>query len=193
VRVTDLVAAFAVIDNANAEDPTTFSWDGSARPLAQLQGERGTHWLRVLAPDASDALVIAVRAHHLRRFALARSAYPEGRAGYLVWRRDQKKAHAAALRELLAPIGVAEAVIDRAGVIVQKIGLGTDPDVQHFEDAVCLVFLETQYDALLTKGGEELLINALNKTMAKMSPAAIALAVEATPPGAGRELLQRLA
>lgn len=191
--MTDPAAAFAAIDRANAEDPTTFDWGGERRPLAQLQGERATHWLSVLVPDASDPLRIAARAHHLRRFALPRSSYPEGRAGYLVWRRDQKKAHAAALAELLLPIGVPADVVDRAGVIVQKIGLGTDPEVQHFEDAVCLVFLETQYDDLLARGGEPLLVNALVKTMKKMSGGAIALAVDATPPGDGRDLLVRVA
>ena len=53
--------------------------------------------------EASDALRIAAHAHHLRDFARARASYPEGRAGYLVWRRDQKRAHAAALAELLIP------------------------------------------------------------------------------------------
>ncbi len=191
--MTDLVAAFAAIDRANADDPTTLPWDGERRPLAQLQGERATYWLSSLAPEASDALRIAARAHHLRRFALARASYPEGRAGYLVWRRDQKRAHAAALAELLMPIGVPPDVVERAGVIVQKIGLGTDPEVQSFEDAVCLVFLETQYDDLLARGGEPLLVNALQKTMKKMSPAAIAMAVDATPEGPGRDLLVRVA
>jgi hypothetical protein len=191
--VTNLAAAFAAIDAANAGDPTSFLWDGAQRPLAQLQGERATHWLARLAPDATHALQIAARGHHLRRFALARSSYPEGRAGYLVWRRDQKKAHAAALQELLIPVGFSPETVDRASTIVQKIGLGTDPEVQTFEDVVCLVFLETQYDELLARGGEPLLENALRKTMAKMSAAGTALALDATPSGAGRDLLIRVA
>lgn len=192
--MSDLIAAaFAAIDLANADDPTGFMRHGERRPLAQLQGERATHWLSVLVPDACDALRIAARAHHLRRFALPRSTYPEGRAGYLAWRRDQKRAHAAAIAELLLPIGVPSEVVERAGVIVQKIGLGADPEVQAFEDVVCLVFLETQYDELLGRSGEPLLVNALLKTMGKMSPGAIALAVDATPPGDGRDLLVRVA
>lgn len=190
---TLLTAAYAVIDAANADDPTRLLRDGVERPLAQLQGELATAWLERLDPRPGPALRIAARAHHLRRFALPRSDYPEGRAGYLRWRRDQKVAHAAALRELLTPIGVDADVIERAGVIVQKIGLGTDPEVQTFEDAVCLVFLQTQYDDLLARGGEDLLVNALLKTMKKMSPAGLALAVEATPEGAGRDLLVRVA
>lgn len=189
----DVAAAYAAIDAANAEDPTGIVHGGVERPLAQLQGELATAWLDRLDADASAALRIAARAHHLRRFALARSAYPEGRAGYLRWRRDQKVAHAAALRELLTPLGIDEATLERACVIVQKIGLGTDPEVQTFEDAVCLVFLQTQYDDLLARGGEELLVNALLKTMKKMSPAGLALAVEATPEGAGKDLLVRVA
>ncbi len=117
---TVVAAAYAAIDAANAEDPTRFVRDGVERPLAQLQGELATAWLERLDPDAGPALRIAARAHHLRRFALPRSSYPEGRSGYLVWRRDQKRAHAAALRELLTPIGIDPEVIERAGVIVQR-------------------------------------------------------------------------
>ncbi len=188
----NLADAFAVIDTANAEDPPSQPGQGATVPKARLQGERASVWLDRLAPDAPDALRIAARAHHLRRFALPRASYPDGRAGYLRWRRDQKAAHAAALVELLTPIGVPTDLIERAGQLVQKIGLGTDPETQTFEDVVCLVFCETELDELLTKVGEEKTAAAVVKTAGKMSPAGLALAPEATPPGPGLDLLHRL-
>lgn len=185
----NLEASFAAIDAANDADPSHLPWAGSTVPKARLQGERATVWLARLAPDANDALAVAARAHHLRRFALPRSDYPEGRPGYLRWRRDQKTAHAAALVELLTPLGVPAPVIERAGQLVQKIGLGTDPETQVFEDVVCLVFCETELDELLANIGEEKVRTAVIKTAGKMSSAGLALAAEATPAGPGRDLL----
>lgn len=82
-------------------------------------------------------------------------------------------------------------VFERAGQLVQKIGLGTDPETQVFEDVVCLVFCETELDELLAKVGEENTAAAV-KTAGKMSPAGLALAPDATPPGPGLDLLLRL-
>ncbi len=187
-----LARAYAAVDQANAEDPNVVGWDGGEVPKARLQGERATVWLDRLDPSADDALRLAARAHHLRRFAIPRASYPEGRAGYLRWRRDQKTAHAAALTELLAPLGIPADVLDRAGELLKKVGLGSDPETQTHEDVVCLVFCETELDELLDKIGEEKTAAAVVKTAAKMSPAGLALAAEATPPGPGLDLLQRL-
>ena len=101
----NLGPSFAAIDAANGADPGTVSWQGSPVPKARLQGERASVWLDRLSPDASDALRLAARAHHVRRFASPAPRIPEGRPGYLRWRRDQKTAHAAALVELLSRSG----------------------------------------------------------------------------------------
>jgi len=63
---------------------------------------------------------------------------------------------------------------------------------QVFEDVVCLVFCETELDELLARVGEEKTAAAVLKTAGKMSPAGLALAPEATPPGPGLELLLAL-
>ena len=80
----------AAIDEANAADPREH--DGV--PLSLAQGRKAEEWVVRLDPDASDALRLAARAHHLRRWELSRSDYPEGRAGYLRWRRAQRERHA---------------------------------------------------------------------------------------------------
>jgi hypothetical protein len=57
---------------------------------------------------------------------------------------------------------------------VRKRGLGKDPDVQTLEDALCLVFLETQFDDLAARMDPEKLDGIVDKTLKKMSPDAIA-------------------
>jgi hypothetical protein len=177
----NLTAAYAAIDAANAEDPNLVG----GRPRALVQGELATRWLEQVDPDAPLALRLAARAHHLRRWSIPRDAYPEGRAGYLRWRRDLKRVHAAAAHEVLAPLGVDETTRTRVAEILVKQGLGRDADVQAFEDVVCLVFLETQYDDLIARLDDDKIVDVLRKTIPKMSARAVALAasVRLTPQG----------
>jgi hypothetical protein len=145
-----------------------------------------------LAPDASGALRLAVRAHHLRRWVIPRASRPDGRAGYLRWRRDLKSVHAEAVAEVLTPVGIGPDVIGAVQRLVTKQGLGSDPEAQTFEDVVCLVFLETQYDALIDRlGDDEKMVAVLRKTLPKMSGAAVALAPEALPSERGAALVAR--
>ena len=169
----------AAIDAANAADPR--SHDGE--PLALAQGRRAEEWVVRLDPDASDALRLAARAHHLRRWALPRSDYPEGRAGYLRWRREQRERHARDLAAILDEARVDGPVSARAAQIVAKRGLGSDPEVQTFEDAVSLTFLETELRSVLDRLDDDTkAADILAKTMAKMSAAGReqAVAVAAT-------------
>lgn len=171
--------AAALIDEANGGDP-----------LALEHGRRAAEWVRMLDPAADDAQLLAARAHHLRRSAVPRSSYPEGRAGYLRWRRDAKERHATEAVVLLRSAGVAdEAVLDRvADLIRKKPGV---PGAGVHEDAACLVFLETQLDELAGRLGDDKAVDVLRKTARKMTPAGLAAAggLELSP--AGRSLLQR--
>jgi hypothetical protein len=173
-----LDAALAAIDAANAADPNTIELRGQVRPKEQAHAELMTAWVRRLDPGADDAQLIAARAHHLRRWSLPRSSYPEGRAGYLRWRTALRKQHAAELAQLLEPLGVDPSVVARAQQIIAKVGLGTDPEVQTHEDALCLVFLETQLAALVDDQGDEKMVDVIAKTAAKMSPTALALVAD---------------
>ena len=199
MRLSDaqLAAGLAAIDAANALDPNVVSFDGGPRhgrwPRAQLQGMRASHWLGLLAPDAADEVQLAARAHHLGRWTIDRATYPEGRGGYLRWKRDLKAVHRTAVAEVLAPLGVPADVIDRVGELVQRVGLGSDPETQLVEDVACLVFLETQYDELIAKIGTEKVADAVRKTLRKMSPEAIALAPGARMSPEAAALLVRLA
>lgn len=184
-----LDAALEAIDHANAADPNLIG----GRPRALVQGERATHWLDRLDPQASDALVLATRGHHVRRWTSARSSYPDGRAGYLRWRRDLKGVHAETLGELLPACGIGADVVERAQQLVAKRGDQRAPEAQAFEDVVCLVFLETQFEALIDRLDEQKTVDVLRKTLPKMSAAAIALAGSAELHPRGRELLGRAA
>jgi hypothetical protein len=174
--VDRLATALAAIDAANADDPHTIVVDGVKRPKEQAHAELMTEWVRRLDPDCTDEQVLAARAHHLRRWSIPRASYPEGRSGYLRWRTALKKQHAEEVGAILREAGYDDAAAERVGQIVRKQGLGTDPAVQTHEDALCLVFLQTQFDELADQLGDDKTIDVLRKTAAKMSPAGLAAA-----------------
>ena len=141
-------------------------------PLALAQGRLAEAWVARLDPEASDALRLAARAHHLRRWALPRADYPPGRAGYRRWRRAQRERHARDLAAILDGAGVDGSVSVRAAQIVAKQGLGSDPEVQTFEDAVSLTFLETELHSVIDRLGDDTkAADIVAKTLDKMSPA----------------------
>jgi len=143
--------------------------DGVERPKEQAHAELMTEWVQRLAPDASDAQLLAARAHHLRRWSIPRTDYPEGRSGYLRWRSTLNEQHAAEVAEILQDVGYDEATIEQVQRIIRKQGLTSDPAVQAHEDALCLVFLSTQLGPVTVQLGAEKGPDVLEKTVAKMS------------------------
>jgi hypothetical protein len=181
-----LAAALAAIDAANADDPNVIVVDGVERPKEQAHAELMTDWVRRLDPDCSEEQILAARAHHLRRWTVARSSYPDGRSGYLRWRTALKQQHADDVATILRDVGYDDEAIERVQRIVRKQGLGRDPAVQVHEDALCLVFLETQFDELIERLGDDKTIDVLRKTAKKMSPAGLEAAqgLRYSPPAA---------
>jgi hypothetical protein len=174
-----LRGALAAIDAANADDPHTILVRGLRRPKEQAHAELVTEWIEKLTPSASDALQLAARAHHLRRWAIPRTDYPDGREGYLRWRRALHDYHAEQAAAILAEQGCDAALIRRVSDLLHKRGLARgDPDAQVLEDALCLVFLETQYREIAERLPEEKLLDVTAKTLRKMSERAKALALE---------------
>ena len=167
-----LSTALAAIDAVNADDPHTIVIFGVVRPKEMAHAELMTEWVQRLDPDADDAQLVAARAHHLRRWSLPRSDYPEGRAGYLRWRTAQAKRHAADVADIVTAVGYDDDFAADVSAIVAKQGLSTDPRVQTHEDALCLVFLQTQLDDLADKLGDDHMVEVLAKTLVKMSFAA---------------------
>jgi hypothetical protein len=179
--VGDYPTACEVIDAANEGDA-----------LALEHGRRAAAWVKHLDRDADEAQLLAARAHHLRRAASPRKSYPDGRAGYLRWRRDAKDRHAVEVAALLESAGYDAAFVERVQDLVRKKGLQSgDHAAQVHEDAVCLTFLGTQLDELGATLGDERTVEVLRKTAAKMSPAGLAAAAGLDLSPAGRQLLER--
>lgn len=183
--------AIAAIDAANGEDPHRIMVAGRERPKELVHAELATSWLRRLVADPGEALLLAVRAHHLRRWASPRSDHPPGRAGYLRWRKALQRSHAEQVGVILSRAGCPDDLIARVQAIIQKQGLGLDPEVQAFEDALCLVFVETQLESFAAKHPDEKAMEVLRKTLRKMSPAARGLALDLDLPGPVHALLAR--
>ena len=161
--------AIAAIDAANAEDPNPVVVNGEERPKELAHGELMTAWVERFDPEASVDQLLAARAHHIRRWTLARADYPEGRAGYLRWRAELARRHADEASEILEECGYDRPLIERVEAIITKRGRTSDPAVQLHEDALCLVFLETQFGDLAARLGREKTIDVVAKTIAKMS------------------------
>jgi hypothetical protein len=171
-----LERALAAIDAANAEDPSRTRIGTEEGPKELVHGRRVCQWIVLMDPRASDEQLIAGRAHHLRRWTRPRAEYPDGRAGYLQWRTAAKRIHAEAVAAIVVDAGYDPSVADDVGRIVRKEGLATDRRVQVHEDALCLVFLESQFEPLTDQLGDEHTVDVLRKTAAKMSPGGLALA-----------------
>ena len=179
---TRLQATLDAIDSVNAGDPNVLVVRGRERPKALGEAEAATAWVERLVDKPSDALRVAVRAHHIRRWATPRSTYPDGRPGYLRWRRDLHGLHADETANIMRENGWDEATIGRVRDLVTKQGLGKvdDPELQALEDALCLVFIETQYADLAGRLDDEKMAGVVEKTLKKMSDQGRVLAAELT-------------
>ncbi len=71
--------------------PTWLAGADRQAPAELLYGQRMSATLARLSPDASEHLRIAARGQHIERWTTPRRSYPEGRAGYLKWRKDLKE------------------------------------------------------------------------------------------------------
>lgn len=193
-------AAIAAIDSANADDPNVLVVDGVAGPKEFLHAVAMTTWVPRLDPEAGEVQLLAARAHHLRRWTHPRSSEPEGRAGYLRWRTEARRRHASAVAELLGGVGYDEATIDAVRALVAKDGLGRGdlpdvdgrpPAVQTHEDALCLVFLTTQFDPVADQLGDDKMVDVLARTLAKMGARGRAAALALPLDGHGADLVAR--
>lgn len=158
-------AVLTEIDTANSADPN--SEDG--KPEALLYGQRMSDELARLRPDASEILQIAARGQHVERWKLARSAYPEGRAGYLAWRKAQGAHHAETVAAMMSRAGYDETDLAVVGQLLRKEGIKRNADVQTLEDVACFVFLRWYFTPFAKKHTPDKIQNIVEKTARKMS------------------------
>ena len=163
--------AIRSIDESNGEDPNSEIVDGVAQPKEVVYGMRMQKWVEELDPGAPEALRIAARSQHIRRWEIPRSDYPMDRKGYLRWRTTLYGFHADTASELLRAADYDDETIERVRALLQKRNLRTDADVQTLEDAAALVFLEHHLDDFLNRDdiGEEKAIKIIRKTWKKMT------------------------
>lgn len=161
--------ATAAIDAANSADPTRVRIDGEDVPAELVYGRRMTAMLARVYPDASEALRLAARAQHLRRWEVPRATYPMDRPGYLRWRKDLGRKHAEWAGAILDRCGYDDAEVARVGTLLRKENLRRDPETQALEDVAALVFLAHYAADFAAKHEADKVVTILVKTLAKMS------------------------
>lgn len=183
--------AMKSFDAANAEDPNLESVDGTEMPKELLYARRMSAWLERLEPNASEALRLAVRCQHIRRWVIPRKDYPIGRQGYKHWRKDLAAFHAETAGQILRDVGYDESTIQRVGDLLIKKGLKRDPECQLLEDVICLVFLENTFDSFSAGHEDEKVIGIVRKTWSKMSPRGHEAALQLVLPERARALVEQ--
>lgn len=185
--------AIALIDQANAEDPSRELWQGEETPKELLYSRRMGAWLEKLDPNPSETRQIAARAQHIRRWTVPREQYPEGREGYLRWRKFLYRFHADQAVAIMKQAGYDEATCAQVRKMIGKEGIKRDADVQLIEDVACLVFLEHYFPPFAQKYDEDKLIDIVRKTWKKMSDQGHAAALTlALPEGLGTVVAKAL-
>jgi hypothetical protein len=188
--------AITRIDAANSEDPKRTVVGGEDVAEAVLYGRRMSDWLGRIEPGASEALRLAVRCQHIRRWEIPRSTYPMTRAGYHQWRTRLGQFHAETAAQILRGVGYEEALIGRVKALLRKERLKDDVETQALEDTACLVFLEHYFADFAAGHEEEKVLGIVRKTWGKMSARGRQAALELTlrlPERAGGLLRKALA
>lgn len=185
--------AIARLDEANREDPNTDYSEGVAYPKELLYAMRMTECLASFAPDASEALQLAVRCQHIQRWTIPRHTYPMDRNGYHLWRTTLAGFHAETSGNLLTTLGYDPGVIQRVQALVRKERIKTDPEVQTLEDVACLVFLEHYCSDFAHKQTAEKGMAVLRKTWTKLSDKGREAAMALPVPAAVKALIDQIA
>ena len=183
--------AIALADAANSEDPNRETFAGREEPKELLYARRMSHWLERLAPEASEALRLAARYQHIRRWTIPRDRYPRDRPGYLRWRRALYDFHAETAAGLLTEAGYDRGTIDKVQSLLRKKNLKTDPDMATLEDTACLVFLEGRFADFLKDYSEEKLVGIVRKVWGKMSARGREAALKLALPPEARSLIEK--
>jgi Domain of unknown function (DUF4202) len=184
-------AALRRFDEENSRDPNSEQEAGTKHPRELLYAQWLTQWVLKLRPDASEELRLAARCQHICRWMMPRDSFPMTRPGYLQWRQKLKEFHAQKSGDILRQAGYPEETIARVQSLNLKKNFPDDPEVRVLEDALCLVFLEHQFVTLARKTSEDKMVNALQKSWKKMTPAAHALALQLPFSSAEKALVEK--
>ncbi len=135
---------------------------------------------------------MAARAQHLCRWEIPRDRYPADRVGYLQWRQTLKEFHADRAGQILGQLGYEPSrSVARVRDLIRKRDFPRDPEGRVLEDALCLLFLETQFAGVAAKTEREKMLGILRKTWNKMTAAARQMAMELPMDPAQRLLIEQ--
>ena len=182
-------AAIRRFDALNAEDPHVELENGVPVPKEVLYARRMTECLNRVAPEASEALQLAARCQHIRRWTIARQDFPMDTQGYNKWRNTLKKLHGDIAGQVLTECGYESGLTERVRFLVEKRQLKIDPEVQLLEDVVCLVFLQYYFQDFAAQHPEEKVIDIVRKTWRKMTPQGQQLALQLDLPEQAKTLV----
>jgi Domain of unknown function (DUF4202) len=161
-------------DAANAGDPNREpDAAGVLQPRELLYARRMSEMLDRFAPEASEAVRLAVRCQHIRRWEIPRASYPRTPEGYKAWRTGLMDFHADAAAAILGESGYEEETIARVRSLLRKERLKRDAETQLLEDVIAFVFLEHYLEGFVVghpEYDEAKFAHILRKTWQKMSP-----------------------
>lgn len=163
-----LEAIIAEIHAVNSEDPNKDMDNGVSFPKELLYSKRMSATLEQFAPDAGDELKVACCGQHIARWKYPRTNYPEGRVGYLQWRKELYGIHADLTAHAIVKVGGTEEFASAVKEIMENKVSGSDAS-QTLEDVACLVFLKYYMADFVPKHDEQKLIKIIQKTWGKMS------------------------
>jgi hypothetical protein len=164
--------AIAKFDAANALDPNQEMFEGKSYPKELIYAQRMSAMLEKFAPDASEAVQLAVRCQHICRWQKPRADYPMDGVGYKQWRTNLYKFHGDTAGALMREAGYDDDMIGKVQSLLRKEKLKVNPETQLLEDVVDLVFLQYYLADFVVKYShydEEKLLGILRKTWRKMS------------------------
>jgi hypothetical protein len=168
-RFNNTIASF---DAINAQDPNQINIDDKQQPKELVYAERLSEMLNRYAPDASEALKLAIRAQHIQRWISPRSDYPMTKPGYMQWRSNLKNHHAEVASKVMQDQGYDAETIQQVASLLKKENLRTNADTQTLEDVIVLAFLEHDLADFVEKYRdytEEKFLTILRKSYLKMS------------------------
>lgn len=162
--------AIKEIDSANREDPRSETVDGRPQPRELLFAQRVYRWVEQLAENPSEELLLAARAHTLRRWLIPRDKYPKTTAGYHKWRDALAQFHADEAESILRTVGYSDEMIRKITAFITKKNWPEAQEACVLEDADCLVFLETKLADYMDEWEESKAMHILRRTFRKMTP-----------------------
>ncbi|MRX48179.1 DUF4202 domain-containing protein [Pedobacter puniceum] len=165
----NLEAAFAAFDAYNQQDPNRITYQEKSYPQEYFLAQKLHEWILVLNPQASLELLLASKCQHIGRWETPRNQYPDGREGYLKWRKEQANFHVDKALAILRKVGFDETVCYRVKQIILKQKIKADAEVQTMENALCLVFLQYQFEDFLHTQPKEKMVSILRKSLLKMN------------------------